>query len=467
MASAIILLPFYVEGLSTALFGKLSIFLALSLFVQIIVTYSFDSSVYIHYHEYKDNRTKLANFVSSSFILILIIGATTGLIAVVLGEFILAQVFRIENISFYPYGFASVVTGIMQSLFKVHSSLLQTRGKPEVFFFSNSLLFSLIVGLSIAGLVIYPETLVGPIGGRLVGVAVAGVWVLFRIFKEFGFRFDFAWLKESLSFNNYVFIYQVEQWVVNYFDRILLVFFLPVATVGVYDFGVKCLVVIELVMNGLHNSFLPKVVSVMVGNNEKQSEIEINKYYHGLIACVMILVTICIFSFPLGIEWLVPDKGYRDVIPYIPFLAIMYLPRVMKIYFGVPYSAKKHTKPLPIIYLGVALVKVSLIFLLVKQFGLYGVIVAGMVAAYAENLLLRAFIGNVYAFRYNFQKIVLMPSILFAVIALVEVSEAATLHIRHAFYIVFCLGLLWLQYSKELRLMISGILKRSEGETPG
>ncbi|PGH39641.1 MAG: hypothetical protein CRN43_07835, partial [Candidatus Nephrothrix sp. EaCA] len=59
MASAFLLLPFYLKHLTPSVYGEFSICLACSVFVQTIVVYSFDSSVYIHYHEFKNQPDKL------------------------------------------------------------------------------------------------------------------------------------------------------------------------------------------------------------------------------------------------------------------------------------------------------------------------------------------------------------------------------------------------------------------------
>src|SRR5688500_9954964 len=74
MVSAVLLLPFYSAYLSTSDFGALSIYLAFSLLIQYITTYSFDISLYIHFHEFKNEPKKLSSFVSSAFLLMLMIG---------------------------------------------------------------------------------------------------------------------------------------------------------------------------------------------------------------------------------------------------------------------------------------------------------------------------------------------------------------------------------------------------------
>jgi O-antigen/teichoic acid export membrane protein len=55
-ASAIILLPFYLLFLSPANFGVLAIYTAFSVLIQILTTFSFDTSLYIYFHDFKEDR---------------------------------------------------------------------------------------------------------------------------------------------------------------------------------------------------------------------------------------------------------------------------------------------------------------------------------------------------------------------------------------------------------------------------
>ena len=144
MASAIILLPFYGEYLSPEAMGALSIYFGFSLLVQILVTYSFDASLYINYHEFKNEPAKLSSFISSAFILILLISLVTGLLLAFIGDWIFSKMFTEQEILFYPFGLLSVATGIFQALQKVNNTLLQTQQKPTLFLWFNLLSFSLI-----------------------------------------------------------------------------------------------------------------------------------------------------------------------------------------------------------------------------------------------------------------------------------------------------------------------------------
>lgn len=460
MASAVLLLFFYTQDLSTALYGKYAIFLSFALLIQILVTYSFDSSIYVHYHEFKGDHEKLSTFISSAFVLMLSIGIGVAIFFSLAGQFIFELLIPERNISFFPFGVMSLATGILQGVFKVYTSLLQTRQEPEKFFWSNVLLFGLIAIFTIGGLKIFPQSMVGPIGGRLVAYLFAGGWVLWTVFREFGIRIDLGWLKSSLGFNNYTFIYQIEQWIINYFDRIVMSFFLPLAMVGIYDFALRCLVVVELVMNGLHNSFYPKVISTLVTEKHKISVPEINRYYHGLIGSVMILVTLCIISFPFAIKWFANKDSYTQSIKLIPYLAVLYLPRVVKIYFSAPYGALKFTKPLPVIYLVVSIIKIGLMMILIKRFEISGVIFAGAIAAFAEIVLLRYGLGEKFVFRFNPLKILFSPLILFLFIVCFEPFVLVDYPVlKHCIYFLFCALILSGLYKNEIITIVKGLIK--------
>ena len=454
MASALILLPFYIHHLSTEVYGALNIYLAFTLLVQIIVTFSFDTSVYIHFHEFKNDSKRLSLFISSAFIFMLLTGLVTAVILIGIGDMIFKLVLPQNNISFYPYGLASVGAGVFQALLKVHSSLSQSREKPEIFFWSNVFSFTMIASFTLIGLEVYPNSLMGPIMGRFLAALISGVWVLMRIFREFGFQFDFTWLRSSFSFNAYTLLYQILQWVINYFDRIVMLLVVTLSDIGVYVFATNCLIALELLMNGLHSSFYPKVVSSVMTQPQKQSTPDINRFYHGLIAVIMLSVCLGILALPWVIETFVLKPTYQETIPYLPFLATIYFFRTMRLFFTMPYGILKYTKPLPIVYMIVAGLKIVLMLVLMPSLKIYGVIAASLVSSAFEIVLLRSSIKDMFQFRFNFFKIVGAPMILFLLIIVLEpIIGFSQPYLIHFIYLFSCGGLLWWAYRNEIRLI--------------
>lgn len=454
MASAIILLPLYIAYLPTDVYGALSMYLAFSLIVQIVVTYSFDTSLFIHYHEFKDEPQKLSVFVSSAFIFMLLLSLAVGLVLVVAGDLIFRLIFDDQKISFYPYGLFAIAAGIFQGLFKIYSNLIQSRQRADLYFWANLILFSGIAGFTVLGLHYFPNTLFGPLGGRALAGLLASTWVLYRVFKEYGFTFNFTLLKATLHFNHYTFIYQIQQWGVTYLDRFLMFFYLPLSSVGIYDFSIKCLALIEFVMMGLNSSFYPKVVSIIMAQKTKESTPELNRYYHGIIAVIMISVCTSIFFLPFIIDLLETDKGYAAAIIYFPYIAASYLIRVVRLYFASPYAVLKYTKPLPGVYTIITIVRIGLILLLVKEFGITGIIISMLVSLVLEVVLLEYVIRKKFTFRYNTFKIIVAPLLLFLAIIILEPLFGADFPvITHLFYIVVVLGFLLWVYRNEIKLL--------------
>lgn len=454
LASAIVLLPFYGEFLSADLFGALSIYFGFSLLVQIIVTYSFDASLYLNFHELKGDPDKLAKFVSSAFVFVLILSTVAGVSLAFLGDWIFTRVFPADKILFFPFGVLSVATGIFQALFKINNSLLQTQSKPTAFLWSNLLSFSLIAGSTVIGLIVFPESLWGPIGGRLLAVLISAAWVLGSIFRQFGIHFNWQLLKTTFSFNNSSVIYQVQQWFISYYDRILLLTFLPLATVGYYDLALKCLMAIEFVLTGLNSSFYPKILGAIALQKNKMSTIEINRYYHGLTGVAIILVGGSIFVFPWLIQTFFTKPGYAQAIPLIPFVAVIYLFRPLRLFMAMPYAAVKYSKPLPVFYLIILVVKIAFMYLLIKQWGVYGVVVSGWISYTTEILILYFGIKDKFAFKLNAFKLILPPMSMALLIGVLEpLFGASHPYIVHGFYILFGGVLLLWAYWKEITVI--------------
>ena len=455
MASAIILLPFY-SKLPVSIFGALAIYFSFSLLVQIIVTYSFDSSLYINFHEFKNDPKKLSSFISSAFLFILLISMVTGLILAFIGDWVFAHVFSKEEILFFPFGTLSVATGIFQALLKVNNSLLQTQEKPTLFMWANLLSFSLIASLTIIGLYLFPDSLWGPIGGRLLATLLSAAWVLSFVFRQFGFHFNWQLLKTTFSFNNTSLIYQVQQWFITSFDRVFLLLFISLASLGVYDLALKCMLAIEFVLTGLNSSFYPKVLGIVATQQHKGTTVETNKYYHGLTAVSMVLVSICIFIFPVIIEFVFKKPGYQNAIPLLPFAAIIYLFRPLRLFISFPYSAIKYSKPLPLFYLLVVVVKIGAMYFLVTRFDVFGAIISTWISYGVEILILYFGIRGKFDFKFNIFKMIIGPLSLTVLILLVEPFFGKEYsYWVHSLYVLVAMGMLGWAYRTEIRKILS------------
>ncbi|MBS1558964.1 MAG: lipopolysaccharide biosynthesis protein [Bacteroidetes bacterium] len=464
LASAVILLPFYIRFLSPGTLGALSIYTTFALFVQIFVTYSFDAALYTYYHEFKADTSKLNRYISSSFSFVLGTGLLVGGMLVILGEIIFQKVFPGQDIRFYPYGVLSVASGVFQAVVKVKSSFLQTQEKATTFLWMNLLSFFFTAVFTIAGLYWFPDSLFGPIGGKLVAMSATAIWALASVYGRCGYFFDFALIRSTLGFNHPSLLYQVMQWFNGFYDRMLMAYFLPLSQVGIYDFAAKCLSVIEFALSGFYNSFFPKVLGIVALQKEKKSTIEINRYYNGLTAVTLILVTVCIFFFPIILKFLVDYLGkskYLEAIEWIPFLAITYLLRSMRFYVVMPYAAIKYQKPLPIYYLFIVGIKIFSMIAFIPRYGMMGLIMAIWVGYGVEIITLYIGIRKKFLLQFNFMKLAGAPLVMTLAIAVLEltVGQSHPLWV-HSFYVLLAAIILAWSYRAEIKnLNLRTILK--------
>jgi O-antigen/teichoic acid export membrane protein len=191
-----------------------------------------------------------------------------------------------------------------------------------------------------------------------------------------------------------------------------------------------------------------------MAQDRKGSTPGINRYYHGLTAVVMLLICGSILVLPWVIKVFVTRPDYHEAIRYIPFLGIVYLFRCARLFFTVPYGILKYTKPLPVIYLIVSALKILLTVLLVGSMNIYGVILASVISAFVELLLVRINLRNVFDFQFNVIKVIVVPLILLALILIIEPTLGSQYpDFVHAFYLVSCGALLWWAYKNEIALI--------------
>ena len=454
LASAVILLPFYIHYLSTEVYGVLSLCLAFSIFIQIIVTYSFDSSLLIHYHELKADKPRLATFISSVFVFMMAIGGGVLLLFAVTGDFVFDLFFKSKHLSFYPYGLIAVALGVFQAIFKVHSCLLQTREQPEPYFWSNVFSFVVISASTIVGLKLFPGTLVGPLGGRLVAMMGSALWSSFRVFREFGFHVHSPWRYTSFSFNAYTFIYQLQQWVVNYIDRFIIMLFMPLSVVGIYDFAMKCIIPIELILNGLNASINPRIIKLINAQEQKGSSVEINRYFYGLVAAMMLMICVVVIAMPIAVDVFIDNSGYAASLTYIPYLALLFVFKSVRLYFVVPYSALKKMRAIMSFNFITSLGKIVLMVWLIPVYKVAGVILSAYAIFLVELVLLWYFLKDDYKMRFNSIKLFGAAFTLFGVIIAGELVLGARMNIWvHTLYVLVCMSLLVTAYRKELKFI--------------
>jgi O-antigen/teichoic acid export membrane protein len=469
MASAVVLLPFYVLYLPGEVYGTLALIMAASMLVQLLVGFSFDSTIYLHYYEWVNQPERIAAFMRSASVLILLSGAVVLIILVFTGEHLIQLFFSRQSFSFYPYGVLAAGMGIFQAIFKLYSSLLIIREKAETHFWSNLVFFIITTGGTVMGLYLFPNTLAGPVGARFTGALLLAGWSILRLAGEFGFSFSGVFNAIPWKFNLHTFFYNLSFWMVNYLDRFVIAAFLPVSAVGTYEFAIKCLIPLELLLNGLHASISPRVVRIVAEQppSSRGATPELNRYFYGLVGVQMLAIGFILAILPLVFTELIRREGYAEASHYLPYLAPLYIFRALRLYVVLPMSVLKQTGRLALIGLLAAGVKTVIMVGLIPQVQLYGVMIGAAIAAVAEILLIAAELHKSFDIRFNAFKLVVFPLVFgLAVVAAAPLSDLPTAWLTYSGVTAFAVLLLILAYRHELPGLLEKLM-RSFSKDPG
>ena len=411
LASQLVLLPFYTNNLSTAQLGYLSFYIGFSQLIQIIVGYSFDAVIQSNYFEYKNDFKKLKSYLSSVVIMVLLIGIAVTTVLSVFGPLLFDVVYSSEAMTFYPYGLISVATGVFTAVFKIITNLYIAQQRAERFAFSNVLNFILILFLSITGLHLFPETLIGPMYGRLFAGLVSFVIIIGSTFKAYGFSFNFNELKKTLNFNLSLFIVALVSWFITYIDRYIIQYSLLDSDVGIYDLAVKTTLAIEVVMGALLNTVIAPIYNIWSNNRSEKSTPEVNRYYNVITSMAIILIGLTIVGLPIVIPYLVKNKDYYEAFEYMPILCLSYITMVVWHMYSLPLMFEKRGFVFTKILIGSAVFKLLSGLILINLFGLYGAVWSVLLTKLFHHGWLAIDSQKIFHLKYNKIKILMLPAL--------------------------------------------------------
>ncbi|MFN0274314.1 MAG: oligosaccharide flippase family protein, partial [Chitinophagales bacterium] len=278
LASVVLLFP-YTDNLPTSLYGELAIYISFTLLLQIFFNYGLDNYVGIHHFDFKNDPGKMKEFIGTIVTYLFIIGGVIILLFVVAGN-VFFQFALDQKFSFYPYGFMSVITAFCNSFFRTYVNFLFYKDKAKKYFLLNFFNFSITIIICWVGLEMYPETLVGPMWGRLLSGFAIFLVAFILYLREYGLAWKPELLQGLQKFCLPVVLFFLLNWVALYINNFIINAFSTTSDVGIYDFALKCTLLIEFVQTGILGTINPRIYTLWKTRNALESSVEENRYHH-------------------------------------------------------------------------------------------------------------------------------------------------------------------------------------------
>jgi O-antigen/teichoic acid export membrane protein len=410
MVASIILLPFYTNYLSDLNYTQVTFYITVSLLLQILFSFSIESYFGIKYTQLYEEPDKQKKFIGTVSILLLLIGIGLLIITAFFGNFIFSKIHRKDLLmEFWPYGFYSVLTAFFNSYFKASTISLIYLKKSRLFLGLNFINFIATIAISIAGMYIYPNTIIGPIYGRLLSGVIIFFLAQYIFFKQGEFVLEKKFLKELVQFCMPYVFYVICTWVLSFFDRYILQKYISNEDFNAYDLVLKCFFGIEFLQNSLSAVIFPKLYEIWNKEKTNTTTKESNRYFNVFTAInILQLILFCVFI-PIIYKLIIHNQNFYRSEVYIGILAAGYALRSI---FNFYLSTILFTKKIGILFkiFGIsAAFQIIVTIIVAKEYGLMGAIYAGLGTKVLQVILFMLFTKNVFTYKFNYFKIIVLP----------------------------------------------------------
>jgi O-antigen/teichoic acid export membrane protein len=410
MAASIILLPFYSNFLSSPNFVALSFYISISLFLQIIFSFSLDTYFGVKYTQLSAKPEEQKKFVGTVAAILLLGGVIIITLLLLSGPWIFPMIFDANSgVEFGYFAIASIVTAFFNSFFKTATNSLIYFNKPGLFLSFNLINFIATISISVAGLYLHPDSISGPINGRLFSGVIIFLLGLYVFKSNATWEFEKYFLKEIVSFCSPYLLFVISIWAVSNIDRFFLVSSVNSTRLAAYDQLLKCFIGIEFLQNSISAIIFPKVFELWSKNGELKTTKETNRYFNVFTALNICWLIIFCLVIPVFIKVFIPKEEYYHSFDYIGLISAGYTLRSILNFYLSSILYSKSIKNLLKIFFTSSVVQISLTFFMVKQMGLLGAIYAGIITKMVQVLFSYLFTRTVFTYEFNFFKIYCFP----------------------------------------------------------
>ena len=253
----------------------------------------------------------------------------------------------------------------------------------------------------------------GAILGQLVGMCVCLAYSLAATRGTFGFRFDWAKLKEMISFSAPLVLSSVGVFLNLYADRLVIQHTRSIQELGIYGVGYRLATVITLLLYGFQGAALPLILTRKDDPSTPRDLARILRIFTALALTLFVVLTI--FASP-AIR-LLAAPPFQPATSVVPFLVLSVLFANMYI-FAPGLSVAKKTKPMAVTTLLAGAANLALALLLVPPFGIVGAGIATSTTSCAWFVALMVLSQRYYPAPHDWPRLVLAFTSLLAFVAI-------------------------------------------------
>lgn len=442
-AVAFILLPLYTRALTPQDYGVLELIDVTTGMIGIVVNMGVAGAMSRFYYDFKEEKDR-NHVVSTVYLIMFAISGSSVLLAVLFAK--PAAAFILDSTSyqnFFIISFISLMLGILIDAGQTYLRMLY----KSVLFMALSIT-SLVMGVSLnVLLIVYMDYgVLGALYSTLIMRLLFAIPMTAIILYRVGVGFKWSLAKEILHYSLPLIPSSLAMTLVNYSDRYFIKHYVSIADAGLYALANKLGTAVHmLITSPFIQIFLPRRFEIVNQVDAKTIFSKVYDYYFMLVLFIGLALSLFIEE----IMQIMTTPEYYKAGAYVPFIVLTMFILGMKYHFEFGILYQKKTKYYSYINMFTACVHLTLNFLLVRSYGLWGAIYASMTAI-ALNTVLIYFVANrLYSIDFDFLRNAKMFAVAVALYALskVHLSELFFMEVGYKFTLLtaFPLLLIWMK----------------------
>jgi O-antigen/teichoic acid export membrane protein len=380
------LLAVYSRFLSPREYGVVALAETVGVFVGIFSGFGLESGSRRLYFQFDHDPNRLRCYLNSVLRLAAVCAALTVFVAFLLGPRVVPWLAPVLGVSFFPYVALAVVTAAAGQLFQCRINIYQCEGRVGAAVGFGALQ-SIVTSILTLCLVVWARRgAVGLLTGRMLGSLIALVIATAVSQSILRARWQVSDATETLRLSLPLLLHGLIGAGLISIDRFILKWFRPLSEVGLYSLAYSLGMVMPLFTSSLSKAWAPLFFSLQ-RSGEEGREVA-GRIFGDLALGLAAIASVCSLFVPGAVVWFV-DRRYWAAGRVAPILLGAFLCQSFTMLFQLSVVQTKRT-PVVLAVSSVSLaINVSLNFVLIPRWGMFGAAYASL-ATYAAQLILMA-----------------------------------------------------------------------------
>ncbi|AMB99873.1 hypothetical protein AWM75_07790 [Aerococcus urinaehominis] len=324
------LLPIYTIYLTPEDYGITGVVNALTALLSLLFTLSLNSSVQRYYYIYDDRPVERQYFFGTIILTVLANSLFLGFLLIIFKDILILPF--VNNIQFYPYIFIGILTIIVNPIYTIYQTLLQTMEMAKDFALNSLLNFISLISLNLIFIIVFRLGATGQLLSYLIVGLIFGLYSLYSLVKKRIIKIGFSieYLREGLSYSIPLLPHLLSTNIANLVSRLFLNNQVSTSGVGLFNLSSQIMLIIDTLQMSVNSAYIPWFYGLM--NKGREEHYQVIKFA-DIICRGYLFISLGVLFFAKEVIILFTADAYHLAWTIVPIMLIAYQIRSIYLFF--------------------------------------------------------------------------------------------------------------------------------------